>query len=69
MKVGDLVMFTNEGAYAKWFFGRIGKAETITYGRDGKLYCRVRWIQPVSYHKMTTLCSDFPVDYFEIAND
>ena len=24
MKVGDVVMFTDQGRYAKWFYGRIG---------------------------------------------
>ena len=66
MKVGDMVMFTDEGRYAKWFYGQL--AEIIHYspvGSDGKAHCRVRWLQPVEYFGRYAQISDFSVDKFE----
>ena len=67
MKTGDLVMFIDEGRYAKWFFGKF--AEVLHYtpvGHDGKAHCRVKWINPVKYYNGESIISDFSADKFEI---
>jgi hypothetical protein len=69
MKSGDIVMFVDNGRYAKWFFGQL--AEVIHYTHpeesdDGKAHCRVRWLQSVNYHGSFASISDFPTDKFEI---
>ena len=66
---GDIVMFVDNGRYAKWFFGQL--AEVVHYtapteSDDGKAHCRVCWLQPVKYHGKYTEISDFPTDKFEI---
>ena len=67
MKVGDLVMFVDEGTYAKYFWGQIGTVERYTQkGSDGNSHCRVRWMQPVPYHGRTTSASDFQADCFKV---
>ena len=68
MKIGDVVMFTNKGRYAKWFFGQLAIVENYTpVGSDGKAHCRVRWMNPVPYHGKLTSISDFCADNFEVA--
>lgn len=62
MYVGDVVMFVDEGRYAKWFYGKIGIVERSTPDRKS---CRVRWIEPVLYHENYTTVSDFGWDKFE----
>ena len=70
MKVGDIVMFVDKGAYAKWFFGKIGRVVKYTpLGSDGKSHCRVRWLRPVSYFDSKTTISDFCADKFEVMNE
>jgi len=67
MKTGDLVMFTDDGRYAKWFFGKF--AEVMHYtpiGCDGKAHCRVKWLDPVKYHDSHTTVSDFSADKFQV---
>ena len=66
MKVGDLVMFIDEGTYAKWFFGQMGICES---SKPEKKACRVRWLQPVKYFNRYTSCSDFGWDKFEICSE
>ncbi len=67
MKVGDLVMFNNlDSTYAKWFFGQIGEVLSCGYAKDGKLHCRVKWLQPVYYFNNFATVSDFGADNFEI---
>ena len=56
MKVGDIVMFTDEGRYAKWFYGRLAVCEAST---PEKKSCRVRWLEPVLYYGKYTSVSDF----------
>ena len=70
MKVGDLVMFIDEGVYAKWFFGQIGVVRRYTpRGSDGKPHCRVQWLQSIPYHNMNCTISDFAAEKFEVYND
>lgn len=67
MKVGDVVMFTDRGRYAQWFYGKIGVIEHLTTkAADGRSHCRVKWLTPVGYHDRYTEFSDFPLDYFEV---
>ena len=69
MRVGDIVMFVDDGNYAKYFWGQIGTVERYTQkGHDGKSHCRVRWIQPVPYFGRNTSVSDFPAAYFKTVN-
>ena len=69
MKVGDTVMFVCEGTYAKWFFGQLAVAESVSQAQSGEWHCRVRWMQPVQYHGRYTSVSDFGVDRFKVCND
>ena len=69
MQAGDLVIFMDEGTYAKWFYGQMGVIESTGYGKDGKLYLRVAWLQPVNYHGKMTLESNFCSDKFRICNE
>ena len=66
MEVGDLVMFVDEGTYAKWFYGKFGVCEKST---PEKKSCRVRWLQPVKYHDGYTTMSDFKWDKFEVCGE
>ena len=66
MKVGDLVMFIDEGRYARWFYGQLASVDSCTYGSDGHLHCRVSWLQPVNYHDRMTTVSDFRADKFKV---
>jgi len=65
MKAGDLVMFIDEGTYAKWFFGKMAIVEKAT---PGKRSCRVRWLEPVKYFDRYTTISDFGWDSFEVCD-
>jgi len=67
MKVGDLVMFSDNGRYAKWFFGRFANVtHCSTPGAVGYAHCRVEWVTPVMYHGRPTTISDFPINKFTI---
>jgi len=65
-KVGDIVMFKPTGKYGKWFGGKLGTIERISYSKNGKLYFRVRWLEPVKYYDEYTPWSEFQADRFEI---
>jgi len=66
MKVGDLVMFIDEGTYAKWFYGQMAVVKSCSYSKDGNLHCRVNWLQPVRYHDRFATVSDFGADKFQV---
>ena len=63
MKIGDVVMFIDEGIYAKWFYGKLGVVEKATKKTRS---CRVRWFEPVKYHNNYTSYSDFGWDRFQV---
>jgi hypothetical protein len=63
MKVGDLVMFNDEGYYAKWFYGKFAVVESST---EKTKSCRVRWLEPVRYFASYTSISDFHWKDFEV---
>ena len=67
MKVGDMVMFVDDGRYAKWFFGQLATVIHYTPSR-GDIHgtCRVRWLQPVKYHDGYATVSDFSVGHFHV---
>ena len=66
MKPGDIVMFIDEGTYAKWFFGQLAQVVNYTpVGSDGKAHCRVQWLNPVPYFDKVTTVSDFSADKFQ----
>jgi len=70
MKIGDLVMFSNsESTYAKWFFGQLAEVQTCNYAKDGRLHCRVKWLQPVKYFERFTTISDFGAHNFEVYHE
>jgi len=69
MKAGDLVMFKPEGTYAKWFAGKFGIIESLVYSKNGRLYFRVKWLQPVKYGTRNTPFSDFAADRFEVFSE
>jgi len=70
MQVGDLVMFIDEGTYAKWFYGQMGVVKHYTpVGSDGKAHCRVSWLNPVKYFHRYTSVSNFSADKFEVLDE
>lgn len=65
MKVGDIVMYTAEDSYSKWFYGRIAVVESYTeFGSDGFAHCRVKWMSPVPFFNRHATISDFRADRF-----
>ncbi len=73
MKVGDIVMFTDNGRYSSWFWGQLATVIKHTpkdpaTGRT-RSSCRVRWFQPVEYHGRKTTISDFGSDCFEVISE
>ena len=65
MKVGDIVIFTCKGRYAKWFFGKIGEVLKVSVNKENDEYVRVRWFQPVEYFDSHTEFSSFRSDKFQ----
>ncbi len=66
MKENDLVMFTDEGTYAKWFYGNLAIVQRVSYNKKGELHCRVKWLQPVPYFDRHATVSDFAADKFTV---
>ena len=66
MKVGDVVMFVDEGCrYARWFLGQVGVITNYTkVGQDGNSHCRVKWMNPVPYYDREATVSDFRTSKF-----
>lgn len=66
MKKGDIVMFVDNGRYAKWFWGKLGIAENVVVNHEGKEHCRVKWIEPVKYFDRFAKVSSFKSSSFMI---
>ena len=76
MKIGDTVMFVDEGCYARWFFGNLATvthytprpAAPWTPGTEAvdRSTCRVKWMKPVKYHDRLSTVSDFYANMFEV---
>ena len=64
MKVGDLVMFVDEGSYAQWFHGALGIVEAAIKG-----YLRVRWCHKVTYCGRVPVISHFEADKFKVLSE
>ena len=71
MKIGDIVMFVDNGRYAKWFYGKLGEVTNYTAvaKSDGLPHCAVRWLQPVEYHGRYTSKSHFKASCFEVSRE
>ena len=61
IKIGDIVTFTDEGTYAKWFYGRMG---TVVSMNDRGTHISVEWIIPVTYFGKLTGRSSFEISRF-----
>ena len=69
MKVGDLVMFVDNGSYAKWFWGHMGTVMRYTvHPTTGHKSCRVKWLKAVPYHSRLAYISDFDADKFKVCS-
>jgi len=67
MKAGNIVMFTDQGIYAKYFFGQFAEVVSSTISKtSGKEHIRVKWRIPVKYHEGHTTTSDFSADKFTL---
>ncbi|MDB4337600.1 hypothetical protein OAA09_01120 [bacterium] len=70
MRPGDIVMFTDKGTYARWFYGQLAVVVNYTAcGADGQAHCRVRWLQPVKYFDRFTSTSDFRCSFFSMSGE
>ena len=61
MKTNDIVMFTGEGLYEKWFYGKIGKIIRRT-----KNHICIEWLAPAKYFDRYTKKSHFHVNNFTL---
>ena len=50
MKVGDIVMFVDEGNYKEYFYGKIGKVARSNVNKSGEQYVNVLWLHPLKYY-------------------
>jgi acyl-ACP thioesterase len=67
MKAGDLVMFTDNGIYAKYFFGAFAEVVSSSVNENtNNEHVRVRWQQPVKYGNTMTHISDFASSRFTL---
>jgi len=67
MKAGDVVMFTDEGEYSKWFYGQIGTVISCTLNTwTGRSYAKVRWLQCIKYFDWDVNVSSFDTKHFEV---
>jgi hypothetical protein len=69
MDIGNIVMFTDEGRYAKYFFGQLAEVSSSSISKSsGKEHVRVKWKFPVKYHDSYTTTSDFSADKFTLVS-
>ena len=66
MKPGNIVMFVDEGRYARWFWGQLGTVVDARVNKKGEEYCRVQWVQPALYHDSHTTYSSFRANCFKV---
>ena len=70
MNIGNIVMFTCEGRYAKYFFGQFAEVVSSSISKSsGKEHVRVKWHLPVKYYDNYTTVSDFSADKFTLVDD
>jgi len=69
MEAGNIVMFTSEGTYAKYFFGQLAEVVSSSIAKSsGKEHVRVKWQSPVRYFDSHTTTSDFSADKFTLVS-
>jgi hypothetical protein len=69
MEIGNIVMFTDEGNYAKYFFGQLAEIVSSSISKStGKEHVRVKWHSPVRYFDRYSTISDFSADKFTLAS-
>ncbi len=66
MKVGDIVMFIDEGRYKEYFYGKIGEVAQARTNKRGIEYINVSWSRPVKYFESYTKNSSFPSASFKL---
>tara|TARA_B100000282_G_scaffold283596_1_gene247387 strand:+ start:493 stop:756 length:264 start_codon:yes stop_codon:yes gene_type:complete len=72
MQIGDIVMFSCEGTYAKWFFGQLAVVKNVSVVNDrndpskSSTHFRVEWLSPVRYFDKYATISDFSADKFTL---
>lgn len=66
MKVGDIVMFIDEGSYKDHFYGKIGEVIRSRENKRGIEYVNVSWSRPVKYFESYTKNSSFPATSFKL---
>ncbi len=67
MEIGNIVMFTDEGNYAKYFFGQLAEIVSSSISKStGKEHVRVKWQSPVRYFDSHTTISDFEANKFTL---
>ncbi|MBI80146.1 MAG: hypothetical protein CMQ51_06955 [Gammaproteobacteria bacterium] len=69
MKVGDTVMFVDEGGYKEWFYGKIGEVVNSRVNSAGKQYINVSWHSPVKYFGKNTSYSSFRASWFKLMSE
>ncbi len=69
MKVGDIVMFIDEGMYKEHFYGKIGKVARSSKNQKGEQYINVLWLHPVKYYESYTESSSFNVNKFKLMSE
>lgn len=69
MKVGDIVMFIDEGSYKEYFYGKIGKVARSNVNKSGEQYVNVLWFHPVKYYESYTESSSFKASKFKLMKE
>ena len=70
MKAGNIVMFTDKGRYAKYFFGQFAEVVSSSISKtSGNEHVRVEWQAPVKYFDGYATMSDFSADKFTLVVD
>ena len=70
MNVGNIVMFTDNGRYAKYFFGQIAEVTSSSISKtSGEKHVRVKWQTPVKYHDRYATVSDFSASKFTLISE
>ena len=69
MKVGDTVMFVDEGRYKEWVYGKIGEVAVSRVNSAGKQYVNVLWHSPVKYFGKHTSNSSFRASWFKLMSE
>tara|TARA_R110001599_G_scaffold213954_1_gene411793 strand:- start:917 stop:1129 length:213 start_codon:yes stop_codon:yes gene_type:complete len=67
MNRGNIVMFTGQGVYAKYFFGQFAVVMSSSISKSSKKeFVRVEWLSPVKYNEGHTTTSDLLADKFTL---